>query len=523
MINWFRVFIQEHKYAFFSGILIGTSYIPFPPWALLFLFVPLWWYWFQNSNQLKKILISGWICQFTLNLIGFYWVAYVSHEHGNIPWPFSIMIMLLFCSLGAYFIPLSGGLWFFLEKKITSLTGKIALLALITALCERFYVTLFPWNLGYPLFWGQFPAYQVADLIGFNGLSALIILLNGALFYCYYQYRNKALVIRPLIVSLSLFAAINVFGFFHVKRLSHKDQKTLKVLTVQANIGNLQKEHAQRGAGFRSEILNKYLQLTNKALAESKDVDFVLWPETAIPFPIANELVPVGVQRPLLEFILNHKTPLISGGYFFNTETKGIANSLMIFNQNAKPLHAPYKKYHLLAFGEYMPGAQYFPALAQRFNIGSFERGAGPKSYGINGVTIGPQICYESLFEDFSIELAQQKTDIFLNITNDSWFGPTSEPFQNLYMTLARGIEHRRPVIRATNTGFTSIMTPEGELLERSLLFKEWTHKFEVPYYATPITTFYQKYPWLITALLSIALLFTVIWDRFKYGSYKKT
>ena len=46
----------------------------------------------------------------------------------------------------------------------------------------------------------------------------------------------------------------------------------------------------------------------------------------------------------------------------------------------------------------------------------------------------------------------------FVNVTNDSWFGAPAEPYQHLCMTLARGVEFRRPVVRATNTGISAAM-----------------------------------------------------------------
>src|SRR6185437_13880186 len=68
-----------------SGILIGTSYIPFPPWAIFFCFVPLWITWFDEKSW-WEIFWTGWATQFVLALIGFNWIAYTVHEFGHLPW-----------------------------------------------------------------------------------------------------------------------------------------------------------------------------------------------------------------------------------------------------------------------------------------------------------------------------------------------------------------------------------------------------------------------------------------------------
>ena len=116
---------------------------------------------------------------------------------------------------------------------------------------------------------------------------------------------------------------------------------------------------------------------------------------------------------------------------------------------------------------------------------------------------MGPQICYEGLFPGFSRGLADQGAQIFVNVTNDSWFGTLAEPYQHLFMTLARGIEFRRPVVRATNTGISAAMRADGTLLELSPLHTEWTHTYEIPYRMEPRPTFYQEYgSWFVPSVL---------------------
>ena len=71
-----------------------------------------------------------------------------------------------------------------------------------------------------------------------------------------------------------------------------------------------------------------------------------------------------------------------------------------------------------------------------------------------------------------------------------------------MYMTLARGVEFRRPVLRATNTGISAVSLASGEILERSPLHEEWTGVYEIPYLKNPPATFYQRWFWLVPSLL---------------------
>jgi apolipoprotein N-acyltransferase len=70
-------------------------------------------------------------------------------------------------------------------------------------------------------------------------------------------------------------------------------------------------------------------------------------------------------------------------------------------------------------------------------------------------------------------------------------------------MTLARGIEFRRPVVRATNTGISAAMRADGTLLDLSPLHTEWTHNYEIPYRIEPRPTFFQEYGrWFVPSVL---------------------
>ena len=62
-----------------SGLFIGTSYIPFPPWASLFCFVPLWIFW-KQQEKIKNVLLGGLLTAFIFTLIGFNWVAHTLHR-----------------------------------------------------------------------------------------------------------------------------------------------------------------------------------------------------------------------------------------------------------------------------------------------------------------------------------------------------------------------------------------------------------------------------------------------------------
>ncbi|HAG91902.1 MAG TPA: apolipoprotein N-acyltransferase [Bdellovibrionales bacterium] len=493
-----------------SGIMMGTSYIPFLPWAMFFSFIPLLFFWLR-TNSLKKILISGWICQFVFTAIGFNWVFYTIREFGNLHWSLALLGALAFFSFANLQIPLAGWIWFLLFGK--SKNPAVRVLGLITslALLERLFPMIFDWHLGYPWLWAGFPAYQLADLIGFFGLSSLTWIFQGIFLYTLVRHSNwKAYT--GLGISLAAFAVLNLWGWAHKPQWN--PEKQVSVGIIQANIGNLEKQMAEKGFRFRQSILDRYFRLSLEASKEQPD--FILWPETAFPDFLTPETFQEGFYGNQVRGFLKEKDPtwLVTGTYSKNPEGK-ITNSIVVLSKNGYE-QLPYHKTHLLAFGEFIPGAHIFPQLKSWLPmVADFARGNGPTVLEVKEVRAGMQICYEGLFDNFSRSLAQKGAEILINVTNDSWFGTWQEPYQHMTMTLARSIEVRLPLIRSTNTGISTVQLPKGQLELQSPMNQEWQHVYSVPYRKNPPLTVFSGFGYWVFPILLVALwAWALIWKR---------
>jgi apolipoprotein N-acyltransferase len=491
-----------------SGLFIGTSYIPFPPWASLFCFVPLWMFW-NRQTDLKDVFLGGLLTSFIFTLIGFNWVTYLLHEFAHLDWPVAVLGMLLYALIAHLFVPLAGVLWFLGRRWFAwSEQLSLALMALITILCEAYSLTLFDWNFGYSWYGAGVPIYQWAEIIGFSGLSAVTLLCNLPL-YIAWQKRRQAAGKKILLSVVWGFVLLNAGGVWLKSKLPEPDA-SFKALLVQANIGNSEKLAAELGQGYSREILRRYIDLTDRALnmTETK-VDFVLWPETAFPALLGDAFKLDTHPAQLRRFIQERELPLITGAYSVDRDSGLITNSLFVLDKTGEIVPPHYSKSILLAFGEYIPGEQFFPQIRDWLPpTGHFARGQGPTTLlNWNGYKMGPQICYESLFPGFSRSLAELGAQFIVNVTNDAWYGTWQEPYQHMYMTLARGVEFRRPVLRATNTGVSTVSLASGDILQRSPLHEAWADIYEVPYLTNPPSTFYQRWFWLVPGLLWTALL----------------
>ncbi len=124
---------------------------------------------------------------------------------------------------------------------------------------------------------------------------------------------------------------------------------------------------------------------------------------------------------------------------------------------------------------------------------------------------IGGQICYEGLFDEFSALQQKKGAQILINITNDSWFGYPFEPYQHMYMTLARAIEVQRPLVRVTNTGISTVILPNGKVFDHSPRNQEWFNTYEIPFASTPQPTFYvrlaENWPWILVLWMALFII----------------
>ena len=279
-----RSIFAVYRLPIVSGFLIGTSYIPFPPWALFFCLVPLLLFWNTSTNP-RQAFLGGWITQFILNLIGFHWIAYTAIEFGHFPWWGGVLTLLGFASIAHLHYALAGAIGVWLSRRF-QLKAWSRLLVFVTAfaLCDHRYPMIFPWHLGYPWLWMGLPGSQFADVIGFEGLNIATIFINGflALTVISFFAHNRRRAAQFAGAAVAAFLALNLAGLGRAEPWKKTDAE-INVLAVQGNIGNFEKMMVEKGTFFRRPIVDKYIELSQDGLNKNKGTDLIIWPETAFP------------------------------------------------------------------------------------------------------------------------------------------------------------------------------------------------------------------------------------------------
>lgn len=498
-------FLKEFRWPILSGVLyVLTQCPPFPPWSQFFCFVPLWFFWWRQRDSLRRILISGWICQFIYSAGVYHWVPSTLTQYGLADAPWNVLLFLTACSVGQLFVPTAGFVWWITKKYLVE-SWQVTWMALTFVTVQVIFPNVFPLHAAYGWVWGRLPGAQLAEWVGFWGLYLVCIVVNLALLQ--YWLRRQA---RYFIFGVLFFLGVNLLGLFLKTRFVPGDQ-TLKILAVQGSISNALKMQQEKNGTAQEYITQVYTELTEDALKRYPDTQLIIWPETAFPEKVVTEPGTEGHQARLRQTIKKWNVPLLTGAY--QGDSRGDYNVLALFDSRGD-LTSVYKKTILLPFGEYFPAGRFFPSLKKIFpGVGNFLPGLGPSLLQTEPASprLGGQICYEAIFDGFSKKLVDKDVQIIVNVSNDSWFGQTNQPYGHLFVAFARALEFRVPVVRVANTGLTSVMSADGEWSQISPLHEPWTQQFTVNYKnQTERTVFYHlagRWVWILLSLWAGILL----------------
>ena len=133
-----------------------------------------------------------------------------------------------------------------------------------------------------------------------------------------------------------------------------------------------------------------------------------------------------------------------------------------------------YNKKKLVPFGEYVPFPfKIFSKMFPYLEGYDFKSGNKTNLLIYKDFRIAPLICFEAIFPNFVSNFILKNGNLLINITNDAWFGNSSAPFQHFEMARIRAIETGKYLVRAANTGISAIISPDGEIIKLSHLFKK--------------------------------------------------
>jgi apolipoprotein N-acyltransferase len=507
--------------AAFAGAISVLAFAPVHAWPILFASFGLLVWLFDGCHvshnelggRLKCAGLLGFWFGFGYFLTGLYWVAEAFLVE---PWRHGWLIPFAMTGL-------AGGMaLFYVAAAVLAMAlwrpgaARVLALAIAFGLAEfarGHALTGLPWNLvGYGLT-ATLPMMQVASIFGVYALSLLAVLLFASPLAIFAPQGSD--LARPkgtMLVTLLLLVAFAVGTLWGEARLASADATTtgVRLRIVQANVDQANKWRRENSA----EIFNTYLDLTKSGGGAGglDGISLVVWPETAVPFLLADSpeaLAAIGDLLPDGTSLLVGSARLVeerdAQGRLASTR---IYNSLLVLDDKAEIIGS-YDKVHLVPFGEYLPYQDFMESLGimQLTGVrGGFSAGTGPRLLSIPGAPPArPLICYEIIFPDEVTDQAQ-RPGWFLNVTNDAWFGSSAGPHQHFHQAELRAVEQGLPVVRAANTGISAIIDPYGRVVAELGLKQEGVVDGPLPK-ALPPTPFVRWGRWIELSILILAIL----------------
>ncbi len=398
-------------------------------------------------------------------------------------------------------------------------------------------------NIGYT-HWQVLPLLQFASIAGVWGLGALITFVSAwlskvlnPLFEVGTKKDSNVPVLsivkteciahrKSMLIWISLFVAILVWGFVVQKDYSNYPTKT--VALIQPN-----SDPWKGGIDTYTRDLNTLKRMTNAALREDDGIDFVVWSETAfvpsirLHYQYREIKTRIDLVNDLLGYIDSKNVPFIigNGDVVREKDENGLVREL---SYNAAFLFRPgenvippepeaYYKMHLVPYTEHFPYKEQLPMVYNALienDTHFWEKGTEANLFSVAGVNVGTPICFEDTFGYIGRRFAQNGAQALVNLSNDAWSHSEVAQYQHLAMAAFRSVENRIPSVRATASGQTAVIDPNGNVTAMAEAFEEAYLIAEFPVIEAGIHTLYTRwgdYIGVLSVILSAIALVSAV------------
>ena len=328
--------------------------------------------------------------------------------------------------------------------------------------------------------------------LGTHGLSYFVILiyLIPSAFFLIINAKNKLPFINIAISLSILFIGLNLIFINKFKDL--KNQKnSINVSIIQLNSSQVER--------------NNNLNLT-KRLASIKDIiknsksELIIFSENDFPYLISNL-----DDIDFLQKDLKKNQSVIIGG--IRKEKYNYFNTLFLIEKENIQY---FDKKKLVPFGEFLPLRNTLFFLDQIVGKKDFKSGQGERILSTsNNLNIIPIICYEIIFYNELLNYKNINSDLIVNITNDSWFGNFSGPYQHFYLSKMRAVEFNKFLIRTSNNGVSAMINNSGEIVEFIPLNKKEIITKEITVYKNlnNLTSYHFLVYYFMIIIFTVAIL----------------
>lgn len=311
------------------------------------------------------------------------------------------------------------------------------------------------------------PMLQSAALLGSLFTGFLIAAVNGLLALALVSGREHAgaLPVCAALTGALILTGANYGYGVHALSAYRDEGEPVRITAVQANISSTEKWKS----GTAISLLNAYAELSEAAAAEENPPVLLFWPETALN---ANVRGSVAYRKALREVGQRCGIPILFGAFDKLYGAEGevrIYNALLLLDEDGSLSEQVYYKRRLVPFGEFLPMKKLvtalLPVLADMNLLGDdLTPGDSPALIDTAYGKIGGLICFDSIYETLTLDSVRAGAQLLALATNDSWYQDSAAVYQHNRHAVLRAVESGRYIVRAANTGISSIIRPTGEI-----------------------------------------------------------
>jgi apolipoprotein N-acyltransferase len=460
-----------------------------------------------------------------------YWIYNTMRQYGGVETLAALGLLFLFCLYLALYHGLFGLLISLLSNSPRragsqsgrgdasgpSFTRRVLLLSpfvWVAVELARTRATGFPWDLLGITQVDNIPMTRIATVTGVYGLSFEIMVVNTALAAAFVIGSGRDERKRSPLLLATIAAVVALQAGRWISPPASPADHSARL--VQANVPILQggdwtKEYFE---GTLRDLSLVSLNNPNSASPSSssqvpaRPPDLIVWPESPAPFYTTDPAFRDAVSHIAREA----QTWMLVGSLGIRNAGETPERSTHLYNSASLVSPAGewvgrYDKMHLVPFGEYVPFKRVFGfAGGLTKEVGDFSAGNSRASLDAGGSKLGVFICYESIFPDEVRQLATNGAQVFVNVSNDGWYGDSGAYAQHLKQARMRAVENNRWLLRDTNTGVTAAIDPYGRVV--SSIPRKIRAALDAPYSLTNVTTFYTRHgDWFayLCAIISVA------------------
>ncbi len=357
----------------------------------------------------------------------------------------------------------------------------------------------FPWNLlGYAAA-QHIGLLQLVSITGIYGLS-FVLAASSALVAWVFLTRSRTAWITGITTAVIVLSGVLVGDQF--VPLERADYDAVLVQTNFPQSLSYPADWLDRHAGEMEQIE------TISADAARRTRGIIIWPECPAPFYWQDPRFAALLSR----LALTTSTDVIAGVVNWRQGATGRLepyNSAVLIDPGGHRVFN-YDKMNLVPFGEYIPWRRWLTFVNTiTAEIGDFQRGREYSVGHLPGGSFSVFICYEAVLPDQIRQFARHGARLFINLSNDGWFGHTAALEQHLAQARVRAVENRRWILRATNTGLTASIGPYGRIV--AMLEPDRRAALIAPYAFREDVTFYTRWgDWLAWLAIAVSLWFLI-------------